>query len=149
MQAFPTVPAAHKPPPPTSWGAVNTCAVACRSEDERLQFMRGLQDVWSVSGRPVLGAFDLSPFPLICDVGGEPLPCTPEQGLRAGDLGAPGGEGQNMTERLPLSIRGQASCPRPTGRRVCSPSAAAVHPGAVRSLCITAGWRCRRWHRSV
>uniref|UniRef100_A0A8C0JIZ4 Acetylserotonin O-methyltransferase n=1 Tax=Canis lupus dingo TaxID=286419 RepID=A0A8C0JIZ4_CANLU len=41
-----------------------------RSEDERLQFMRGLQDVWSVSGRPVLGAFDLSPFPLICDVGG-------------------------------------------------------------------------------
>ncbi|XP_038304844.1 acetylserotonin O-methyltransferase isoform X1 [Canis lupus familiaris] len=40
-----------------------------RSEDERLQFMRGLQDVWSVSGRPVLGAFDLSPFPLICDVG--------------------------------------------------------------------------------
>ncbi|XP_022271751.1 acetylserotonin O-methyltransferase isoform X2 [Canis lupus familiaris] len=49
-----------------------------RSEDERLQFMRGLQDVWSVSGRPVLGAFDLSPFPLICDVGGDffkdPLP---------------------------------------------------------------------------
>ncbi|XP_072674751.1 acetylserotonin O-methyltransferase [Canis lupus baileyi] len=41
-----------------------------RSEDERLQFMRGLQDVWSISGRPVLGAFDLSPFPLICDVGG-------------------------------------------------------------------------------
>lgn len=97
VQAFPTVPAAHNPPPPTSWGAVNTCAVACRSEDERLQFMRGLQDVWSVSGRPVLGAFDLSPFPLICDVGGEPLPCTPEQGLRAGDLGAPGGEGRNTT----------------------------------------------------
>nr|XP_055194830.1 acetylserotonin O-methyltransferase isoform X3 [Nyctereutes procyonoides] len=49
-----------------------------RSEDERLLFMRGLQDVWSVSGRPVLGAFDLSPFPLICDVGGDffkdPLP---------------------------------------------------------------------------
>ncbi|XP_025840411.2 acetylserotonin O-methyltransferase [Vulpes vulpes] len=42
-----------------------------RSEDERLLFMRGLQDVWSVSGRPVLGAFDLSPFPLICDVGGD------------------------------------------------------------------------------
>nr|XP_055194828.1 acetylserotonin O-methyltransferase isoform X1 [Nyctereutes procyonoides] len=39
-----------------------------RSEDERLLFMRGLQDVWSVSGRPVLGAFDLSPFPLICDI---------------------------------------------------------------------------------
>lgn len=36
-----------------------------------MQFMRGLQDVWSVSGRAVLEAFDLSPFRLICDVGGE------------------------------------------------------------------------------
>ncbi|XP_045328526.1 acetylserotonin O-methyltransferase [Leopardus geoffroyi] len=41
-----------------------------RSEGERVQFMRGLQDVWSVSGRAVLEAFDLSPFRLICDVGG-------------------------------------------------------------------------------
>ncbi|XP_042831144.1 acetylserotonin O-methyltransferase [Panthera tigris] len=41
-----------------------------RSEGERVQFMRGLQDVWSVSGRAVLQAFDLSPFRLICDVGG-------------------------------------------------------------------------------
>ncbi|XP_058391328.1 acetylserotonin O-methyltransferase [Diceros bicornis minor] len=41
-----------------------------RSEGERLQFMRGLQDVWSVNGRSVLAAFDLSPFPLICDLGG-------------------------------------------------------------------------------
>ncbi|XP_029786521.1 acetylserotonin O-methyltransferase isoform X2 [Suricata suricatta] len=41
-----------------------------RSDGERVQFMRGLQDVWSVSGRPVLTAFDLSPFRLICDVGG-------------------------------------------------------------------------------
>ncbi|XP_049499288.1 acetylserotonin O-methyltransferase isoform X2 [Panthera uncia] len=49
-----------------------------RSEGERVQFMRGLQDVWSVSGRAVLEAFDLSPFRLICDVGGDffedPLP---------------------------------------------------------------------------
>ncbi|XP_032736021.1 acetylserotonin O-methyltransferase isoform X1 [Lontra canadensis] len=42
-----------------------------RSEGERLQFMRALEDVWSISGRHVLAAFDLSPFPLICDVGGE------------------------------------------------------------------------------
>ncbi|XP_057171858.1 acetylserotonin O-methyltransferase [Ursus arctos] len=41
-----------------------------RSEGERLHFMRALQDVWSVSGRRVLAAFDLSPFPVICDVGG-------------------------------------------------------------------------------
>ncbi|XP_047621505.1 acetylserotonin O-methyltransferase [Phacochoerus africanus] len=42
-----------------------------RSEGERLQFLRGLGDVWSVEGRGVLAAFDLSPFPLICDLGGE------------------------------------------------------------------------------
>nr|XP_008509942.1 PREDICTED: acetylserotonin O-methyltransferase [Equus przewalskii] len=41
-----------------------------RSEDERLQFMRGLQDVWGVDGRSVLSAFDLSSFPVICDLGG-------------------------------------------------------------------------------
>ncbi|XP_032247092.1 acetylserotonin O-methyltransferase [Phoca vitulina] len=41
-----------------------------RSEGERLQVMRGLQDIWSISGRHVLAAFDLSPFPLICDIGG-------------------------------------------------------------------------------
>uniref|UniRef100_A0A8C2UHZ9 Acetylserotonin O-methyltransferase n=1 Tax=Chinchilla lanigera TaxID=34839 RepID=A0A8C2UHZ9_CHILA len=41
-----------------------------RSEGEQLQFMRGLQEVWSISGRSVMTAFDLSPFPLICDLGG-------------------------------------------------------------------------------
>ncbi|XP_036996188.2 acetylserotonin O-methyltransferase [Artibeus jamaicensis] len=41
-----------------------------RSEDEQLQFMRALQDIWSVQGRSVMAAFDLSPFPLICDLGG-------------------------------------------------------------------------------
>ncbi|XP_012590306.1 PREDICTED: acetylserotonin O-methyltransferase [Condylura cristata] len=49
-----------------------------RSEDERLRFMRGLQDVWRVHGRRLMATFDLSPFPLICDVGGDffkdPLP---------------------------------------------------------------------------
>ncbi|XP_036126934.1 acetylserotonin O-methyltransferase isoform X2 [Molossus molossus] len=42
-----------------------------RSEGERLLFMRGLQDIWSVHGRSVLAAFDLSPFPRVCDLGGE------------------------------------------------------------------------------
>ncbi|XP_059534777.1 acetylserotonin O-methyltransferase isoform X1 [Myotis daubentonii] len=41
-----------------------------RSEGERLLFMRALQDVWSVQGSRVLAAFDLSPFPLVCDLGG-------------------------------------------------------------------------------
>ncbi|XP_036883615.1 acetylserotonin O-methyltransferase isoform X2 [Sturnira hondurensis] len=42
-----------------------------RSEGEQLRFMRALQDIWSVQGRSVMAAFDLSPFPLICDLGGE------------------------------------------------------------------------------
>ncbi|XP_003793127.1 acetylserotonin O-methyltransferase [Otolemur garnettii] len=41
-----------------------------RSEEEQLQFMRGLQEVWSITGQRVLTAFDLSQFPLICDLGG-------------------------------------------------------------------------------
>ncbi|XP_004646689.1 acetylserotonin O-methyltransferase [Octodon degus] len=45
-------------------------AAIYRSEDELLRFMRGLQEVWSVSGRGVLAAFDLAPFPRICDLGG-------------------------------------------------------------------------------
>ncbi|XP_025227612.1 acetylserotonin O-methyltransferase [Theropithecus gelada] len=43
-----------------------------RSEGERLQFMQALQEVWSVNGRSVLTAFDLSGFPLMCDLGGGP-----------------------------------------------------------------------------
>lgn len=42
-----------------------------RSDAERLLFMRGLQGVWRVHGRHVLAAFDLSPFPVVCDLGGE------------------------------------------------------------------------------
>ncbi|XP_054962432.1 acetylserotonin O-methyltransferase isoform X2 [Pan paniscus] len=49
-----------------------------RSDGERLQFMQALQEVWSVNGRSVLTAFDLSVFPLMCDLGGDffkdPLP---------------------------------------------------------------------------
>lgn len=53
---------------------ISTSAVShARSEDERLQFMAALQAVWSVHGRSVMAAFDLSPFPRICDLGGECL----------------------------------------------------------------------------
>uniref|UniRef100_A0A8D2E0Q3 Acetylserotonin O-methyltransferase n=1 Tax=Sciurus vulgaris TaxID=55149 RepID=A0A8D2E0Q3_SCIVU len=45
-------------------------AAIYRSPGERLQFTRGLQEVWSVEGRRVLTAFDLSAFPRICDLGG-------------------------------------------------------------------------------
>ncbi|KAF4008051.1 hypothetical protein G4228_019592, partial [Cervus hanglu yarkandensis] len=49
------------------WGHL---AEAVRSEGERLQFMQGLQDVWRLEGARVLAAFDLSPFRVICDLGG-------------------------------------------------------------------------------
>ncbi|XP_039739110.1 acetylserotonin O-methyltransferase [Pteropus medius] len=45
-------------------------AAIYRSDEERLLFMRGMQDVWRVHGRHVMAAFDLSPFPLVCDLGG-------------------------------------------------------------------------------
>ncbi|EDL20659.1 mCG57648, partial [Mus musculus] len=41
-----------------------------RSEAERLLFMQGLQETWSLCGGRVLAAFDLSPFRVICDLGG-------------------------------------------------------------------------------
>ncbi|XP_036091619.1 acetylserotonin O-methyltransferase isoform X2 [Rousettus aegyptiacus] len=53
-------------------------AAIYRSDAERLLFMRGLQGVWRVHGQHVLAAFDLSPFPVVCDLGGDfftdPLP---------------------------------------------------------------------------
>uniref|UniRef100_A0A8C6GNJ7 Acetylserotonin O-methyltransferase n=1 Tax=Mus spicilegus TaxID=10103 RepID=A0A8C6GNJ7_MUSSI len=41
-----------------------------RSEAERLLFMQGLQETWSLCGERILAAFDLSPFRVICDLGG-------------------------------------------------------------------------------
>ncbi|XP_036603631.1 acetylserotonin O-methyltransferase isoform X2 [Trichosurus vulpecula] len=42
-----------------------------RSEEELVKFMHGLHEIWSINGRDVLTAFDLSPFPLIYDLGGD------------------------------------------------------------------------------
>ncbi|NXP79711.1 ASMT methyltransferase, partial [Ramphastos sulfuratus] len=41
-----------------------------RSEEEMLKFMAGQNSVWSICGRDVLAAFDLSPFTQIYDLGG-------------------------------------------------------------------------------
>ncbi|XP_043853387.1 acetylserotonin O-methyltransferase isoform X1 [Dromiciops gliroides] len=41
-----------------------------RSEEELVKFMHGLHEIWSINGRDVITAFDLSPFPLIYDLGG-------------------------------------------------------------------------------
>ncbi|NXJ03617.1 ASMT methyltransferase, partial [Odontophorus gujanensis] len=41
-----------------------------RSEDEMLKFLAGQNSIWSICGRDVLTAFDLSPFTWIYDLGG-------------------------------------------------------------------------------
>lgn len=45
-------------------------AAIYRTEPERLLFMRAMQETWSLWAGPVLAAFDLSEFRVICDVGG-------------------------------------------------------------------------------
>ncbi|XP_051662808.1 acetylserotonin O-methyltransferase isoform X3 [Manacus candei] len=42
-----------------------------RSEEEMLKFMAGQNSVWSICGRDVLAAFDLSSFTQIYDLGGD------------------------------------------------------------------------------
>uniref|UniRef100_F6ZBK8 Acetylserotonin O-methyltransferase n=1 Tax=Monodelphis domestica TaxID=13616 RepID=F6ZBK8_MONDO len=44
-----------------------------RSEEELTKFMHGLHEIWSINGRDVITAFDLSTFTLIYDLGGNPL----------------------------------------------------------------------------
>ncbi|XP_059942551.1 acetylserotonin O-methyltransferase, partial [Mesoplodon densirostris] len=51
--------------------SLHVFGAAHRSEGKRLQAMRGLQDERRLGGLRVVAAFDLSPFPLICDLGGE------------------------------------------------------------------------------
>uniref|UniRef100_A0A8C0QS20 Acetylserotonin O-methyltransferase n=1 Tax=Chelonoidis abingdonii TaxID=106734 RepID=A0A8C0QS20_CHEAB len=41
-----------------------------RSEEEMIQFMDSLNAFWSICGRDVIAAFDLSPFTVIYDLGG-------------------------------------------------------------------------------
>ncbi|XP_065436830.1 acetylserotonin O-methyltransferase-like isoform X2 [Chrysemys picta bellii] len=41
-----------------------------RSEEEMIKFMYFLNDFWKMYGRDVIGAFDLSPFTVIYDLGG-------------------------------------------------------------------------------
>ena len=84
-----------------------------------MQFMRGLQDVWSVSGRAVLEAFDLSPFRLICDVGGE-------RGRHARDWGPASPRGN--TVGVPLRVGAEASRSR-------APVGTSAPPRAQPALC--------------
>ncbi|XP_005406573.1 PREDICTED: acetylserotonin O-methyltransferase [Chinchilla lanigera] len=85
-----------------------------RSEGEQLQFMRGLQEVWSISGRSVMTAFDLSPFPLICDLGGERLTLMSELWRRAS----------------PRLLRVHAVCPLVGGSGALAKECISVYPDA-------------------
>ncbi|CAK6970307.1 acetylserotonin O-methyltransferase [Scomber scombrus] len=41
-----------------------------RSDEEMVKFMQLMNSIWNICGRDVVTAFDLSPFKLICDLGG-------------------------------------------------------------------------------
>ncbi|KAK9537461.1 hypothetical protein VZT92_005076 [Zoarces viviparus] len=41
-----------------------------RSDEEMLKFMQLMNSIWNICGKDVITAFDLSPFNIICDVGG-------------------------------------------------------------------------------
>ncbi|XP_042529322.1 acetylserotonin O-methyltransferase-like [Dipodomys spectabilis] len=45
-------------------------AAIYRADEERVAFHRALEATWRLEGRRVLTAFDLSVFPVICDLGG-------------------------------------------------------------------------------
>ncbi|XP_036696724.1 acetylserotonin O-methyltransferase isoform X3 [Balaenoptera musculus] len=53
--------------PYLGWGHL---AAAVRSQGERPQAVRGLQDQWRLGGPRVVAALDPSPFPRVCDLGG-------------------------------------------------------------------------------
>ncbi|XP_045910026.1 acetylserotonin O-methyltransferase [Micropterus dolomieu] len=41
-----------------------------RSDEEMVKFMQLMNSIWNICGKDVVTAFDLSPFKVICDVGG-------------------------------------------------------------------------------
>ncbi|KAJ0005874.1 hypothetical protein NQD34_015768 [Periophthalmus magnuspinnatus] len=41
-----------------------------RSDEEMVKFMQLMNSIWNICGRDVIRAFDLSPFKVICDLGG-------------------------------------------------------------------------------
>lgn len=43
----------------------------CRSDEEMVEFMQLMNSIWNICGKDVVTAFDLSPFKVICDLGGK------------------------------------------------------------------------------
>ncbi|GLD59960.1 acetylserotonin O-methyltransferase isoform X1, partial [Lates japonicus] len=40
------------------------------SDEEMVKFMQLMNSIWNICGKDVVTAFDLSPFKVICDLGG-------------------------------------------------------------------------------
>lgn len=88
-----------------------------RSDAERLLFMRGLQGVWRVHGRRVLAAFDLSPFPVVCDLGGEYGPRTSRCGRGASEPQLSPGALDGRAQKRPRTA-GAEGCRAPSCHRL-------------------------------
>ena len=43
----------------------------CRSDEEMVKFMQLMNSIWNICGKDAVTAFDLSPFKVICDLGGK------------------------------------------------------------------------------
>ncbi|XP_034275930.1 acetylserotonin O-methyltransferase-like isoform X3 [Pantherophis guttatus] len=70
MQHLPEVVRKGKNQSSSIYGTPNVFEIIYRSKEELQTSSSFLNELWPVLGREVLSAFDLSQFPLICDVGG-------------------------------------------------------------------------------
>ncbi|XP_058041709.1 acetylserotonin O-methyltransferase-like isoform X2 [Ahaetulla prasina] len=72
MQYLPDAVRTGKSQIPSIFGSLSdkTFEVIYRSKEELESFSNFMNELWPVVGREVLSAFDLSQFPLICDLGG-------------------------------------------------------------------------------
>lgn len=50
------------------------CLYECRSDEEMVKFMQLMNSIWNICGKDAVTAFDLSPFKVICDLGGKCVP---------------------------------------------------------------------------
>lgn len=50
------------------------CLCVCRSDEEMVKFMQLMNSIWNICGKDAVTAFDLSPFKVICDLGGKCVP---------------------------------------------------------------------------
>lgn len=51
--------------------SITNVSRVCRSDEEMVKFMQLMHSIWNICGKDVVTAFDLSPFKVICDLGGK------------------------------------------------------------------------------